>query len=282
MTFYLLSLFLISSGFFLFLLHRKFRRYIPILMYHRIADIPGDRNALPPAKFAEQMQYLQRNNFTTISLQELYDYYTCGKALPPNSVLLTFDDGYLDNLETGLPILLQYKQRAIVFPIAMWIGRQNEWECFSKAATRTMSLPELQQWQLAGMEIASHTMNHPFLTNCTPADLIYELAESKAFFESALQQPIDFLCYPYGRFNAEVSAAARQAGYKAAFAIFDGTPWKKIDLFSLPRIPIPARQSLWEFKLKLSSFHMLFIALRQGERRFKLWLRSINKKNTAH
>lgn len=40
-----------------------FRDRVPILMYHRIASVPGDRNALPEEKFEEQMRYLEENGF---------------------------------------------------------------------------------------------------------------------------------------------------------------------------------------------------------------------------
>ena len=97
MLFYLSLLFI----FCIFLVwHFKFRRYVPILMYHRIADVPGDRNALPPEKFREQLQYLKRAGFTSITLQMLYEHYAFGADLPPKPVLLTFDDGYRDNYET--------------------------------------------------------------------------------------------------------------------------------------------------------------------------------------
>ena len=48
-----------------------FRDRVPILMYHRIASVPGDRNALPEEKFEEQMRYLEENGFHSITVDEL-------------------------------------------------------------------------------------------------------------------------------------------------------------------------------------------------------------------
>jgi peptidoglycan/xylan/chitin deacetylase (PgdA/CDA1 family) len=242
-------------------------------MYHRIADVPGDRNAVPPAKFREQMEYLAANGFTTVNMQMVYDLYVHGKRLPKRPVLLTFDDGYLDNFETALPILEEKNMTAVVFPITNWIGRENKWEDFHKELTTTMDWPQLKAWQAAGMEIASHTVNHPALGRCSNSQMTAELKESKAVLEKKLACSIDFLCYPYGNFNAETKAAARQAGYKAAFAIFKNVSLWHIDLFALPRIPIPARQSLFEFKLKVSSVHVMFIALRLWEQSLKRLIR---------
>lgn len=259
---------------FLFVLfYYKFKTYIPILMYHRIADVPHDRNALSPQKFHEQMKYLNQKGFTSITMQMLYDYYHTGKPLPAKPILLTFDDGYEDNFSTALPILKEYQMTAVVFPITHWIGKENKWENFNKSPTRTMNWCELSQWHAAGMEIASHTAGHPFLTKCSSMELQNELNESKRALEQQLHEPINFLCYPYGNFNHTVMAAAKNSGYKAAFAIFENVPLWKLNLFALPRIPIPARQSLWEFKLKTGHGHILFILLRKWERIIKKSLR---------
>lgn len=263
-----------SFLFALFLLYLKFKNRVPILMYHRIADVPGDRNALPPEKFREQMQYLSRSGYSAITMSMLYDYYQHGKPLPPKPILLTFDDAYQDNFSTALPILCSYNMRGVVFPIANWIGRENKWENFNKALTRTMDWTELAAWRNSGMEIASHTVNHPFLTNCSPLELNEELQQSKRRLESKLGEPIDFICYPYGCFNEETIAAVKQCAYKGAFAIFDSVPLWNISLFALPRIQIPAHQSLWEFKLKTSSIHMIFIAMRKWERTIKRFLKN--------
>lgn len=77
-----------------FLCKKNTAHYVPILMYHRIAHIPGDRNSLPPDKFAWQLQYLSEHNYHTITPAMLYAFYTKKKKLPSNPILLSFDDGY--------------------------------------------------------------------------------------------------------------------------------------------------------------------------------------------
>ena len=263
---YMILLLIVSMSLYLYL---RFSTRIPILMYHRIADVPGDRNALPVEKFIEQLAYLKQNGYHTATLEDVYLHYTKQKTLPPKSVLLTFDDGYKDNYTTALPLLKEYCMTAVVFPIANWIGRENQWENFHKAATTTMTLEELKLWHSHGMEIASHTVNHPFLSTCKGEQLQAELMDSKQQLSELLGISIDFLCYPYGNFNQATILAAKNAGYKAAFAIFDQVPLWNIDVYALPRIQISARQSINEFKLKVSKIHTIFIAMRQFERWFK-------------
>ncbi|HIU63727.1 MAG TPA: polysaccharide deacetylase family protein [Candidatus Avacidaminococcus intestinavium] len=238
-------------------------------MYHRIADIPGDRNSLPLAKFEEQLQFLAANGYQTITLDDVYDYYTNNKSLPPKTVVLTFDDGYKDNLTLALPLLIKYNMQATVFAITDWVGKENKWENFNKKLTTTMDWSELKKWQTAGMQVGSHTVSHPFLAHLEPTMLKQELQKSKKELEERLAVPIDHLCYPYGNFNKNVCIASKDAGYKTALAIFEHAPLWQIDLFALPRIPIPAKQKMWEFKLKVSPIHTIFIFLRQAERAFK-------------
>ncbi|WP_157991412.1 polysaccharide deacetylase family protein [Caldimonas tepidiphila] len=80
-----------------------------ILMYHRVvndlADAPfGLGMCVRRAHFASQIAYLRRN-FNVLSLREGIERIARGDPLPPRAVSVTFDDGYLDNMELALPIL---------------------------------------------------------------------------------------------------------------------------------------------------------------------------------
>lgn len=246
--------------------YTKFRNRIPILMYHRIADVPGERNSLAPEKFKQQLDYLKRHGYTTITLNELYQHYLRQMPLPPRPVILTFDDGYEDNYSIALPLLRERNMKATVFPIVNWVGKENKWEKFNQQITRTMDWDKLRQWQAAGMEIGSHTLEHPFLTQCDETRLEQELRDSKVMLQENLRSTIDFLCYPYGFFDNKTIHVVKQTGYKGALAIYDNASLWQQDLFALPRIPISARQPLWEFALKVSRFHIIFILLRKLER----------------
>ncbi|WP_223226415.1 polysaccharide deacetylase family protein [Sporomusa sp. GT1] len=270
------TLFLIAiTGIFIGL-YAKFYKRIPILMYHRIATVPGERNSLPPEKFKEQLDYLQKEGYITITLNDLYRHYVQQAPLPLRPVVLTFDDGYDDNYAIALPLLRDRNMKAAVFPITNWIGKENKWENFNQQITRTMDWDKLREWKTAEMEIGSHTLDHPFLTQCDEHRLEQELRASKVILEEQLGSTIDFLCYPYGFFDDTIIRVAQKAGYKGALAIYDNVPLWQQDLFALPRIPIPARQSLWEFKLKVGRLHIIFILLRQLERNCKRLLRKLS------
>ena len=85
---------------------------VPILYYHRVED------RLPPAKklsqaFAAQMEYLRKRNYRSITFEQLADYFVKGRPLPSRPVIISLDDGYLDNFTRAYPILKQNGFRAI-------------------------------------------------------------------------------------------------------------------------------------------------------------------------
>src|ERR1043166_982460 len=98
---------------------------IPVLMYHGISDdvfkVPYGFLLQAVNEFESCMRYLVRKGFTTITLQELYDHLKFNVALPPRSIVLTFDDGYLDNWVYVYPILKKYRLKATIFVVPEFV-----------------------------------------------------------------------------------------------------------------------------------------------------------------
>ena len=96
-----------------------FRKLFPsskvtVLMYHKVEG----------KSFEKQVAYLKKH-YTVIAEKDLYDFYYKKKQLPKNSVLLTFDDGYLNNYEVAYPVLKKYDAPAIIFLTTGFIGQQK-------------------------------------------------------------------------------------------------------------------------------------------------------------
>src|SRR5919204_6126513 len=72
-----------------------------VLMYHKVNDLPGNPLTMPVSLFDEQMDQLRQLDYKVVDLQAVLDHYVEGKPLPPRAVLITFDDGYHDNLENA-------------------------------------------------------------------------------------------------------------------------------------------------------------------------------------
>ena len=75
---------------------------VPVLNYHQVNDKYHSALTLDVAQFKKQMEYLHNEGYHTISLDDLYAYVTEGKELPDKPIVLTFDDGYIDNYPSKL------------------------------------------------------------------------------------------------------------------------------------------------------------------------------------
>ena len=83
-------------------------RTLRVLMYHKVNDLQPNPTTVPTAVFAEQMALLGELGYVPVSLEQVRDHYVDGAPLPRGAVLITFDDGYRDNLENALPILQRH------------------------------------------------------------------------------------------------------------------------------------------------------------------------------
>jgi peptidoglycan/xylan/chitin deacetylase (PgdA/CDA1 family) len=114
-----------------------------ILMYHRVTDLPNDPYllAVRPKRFAEQMEVIRRHCIP-IRLQELVDALHGGKV-PNRAIVVTFDDGYADNLHHAKPLLERYEIPATVFVTAGHLATQREfwWDVIDRALLQPGTLP---------------------------------------------------------------------------------------------------------------------------------------------
>jgi len=95
---------------------------VPVLMYHHLDAIATNNYTVTPETFAMHMQTLYENGFNTITLRQLVDFVNYGTPLPPNPVVITFDDGYLSVYKYAFPILKQYGMVATSFVIGEAVG----------------------------------------------------------------------------------------------------------------------------------------------------------------
>ncbi len=97
-------------------------RPVTIVMYHYVRDLEHSRfpaiKGLSVERFCHQLDYIQ-NRYTPIAVEDLLDALSSSKkALPPNPILLTFDDGYSDHFANVFPRLDARGIRGCFFPPA--------------------------------------------------------------------------------------------------------------------------------------------------------------------
>ena len=155
---------------------------VPVIMYHSVGR--PDKNwskfflTCPFTVFEKRMDLLARRGFNTVSLQELYDYMSSGKPLPPKPLVLTFDDGYLDNWVYAYPILKKYGFKGTIYVNASFVDptieyRPNLDDVWSERASLGeledrgfLSWREMKEMVANGvMDIQSHAHTHTWYFN---------------------------------------------------------------------------------------------------------------------
>ena len=229
---------------------------LPILMYHRVAPegaVATARWRLTPESFEEQLRYLRDAGFHSVTLEQWREAVHTKKPLPGRAVVLTFDDGYRDFAEYAWPLLKRYGFSAIMFLVAGRIGGTNDWDRAFGEEVGLMAWDEILALQKEGVEFGCHTVTHAPLTGLSPADVVRELARSRAILESKLKVPVDAIAYPYGDQDHGVQHLAGACGYTFGLSCRPGTCRFQDPLLELPRIEVMGSMTLQEFVVSLGA-----------------------------
>lgn len=89
---------------------------LPVLMYHSInsKESKAGEYVITPAALREDLEWLTKNGYHTVVVQDIIDYVEQGTPLPEKPVMLTFDDGYYNNYLNAFPLLKEYKMKAVI------------------------------------------------------------------------------------------------------------------------------------------------------------------------
>ncbi|HEU5417212.1 MAG TPA: polysaccharide deacetylase family protein [Streptosporangiaceae bacterium] len=226
-----------------------------IFMYHAVADVTEDPNhlAVSPARFAEQMAWLQRSGLRGVRMGTLVDALHAGQA--GGMVGLTFDDGYTSMLDTVVPELKRYGFGATAFIISDLMGRTNEWD--AGPVWPLLDRAGVAELAAAGIEIGSHTATHPHLAGLPARTQAAEVTASRARLEDLLSAPVRGFAYPYGSMDEAARHAVGEAGYQYACAV--ETPLAQLGPLALPRMYIGQRDTAARMTIK-RRLHKAYVA----------------------
>lgn len=180
--------------------------YIPILMFHHIEPVPKNHPdqifyglSFHPDKLEAFLQYFEANDIQTLTFDDLSAIFDGSMKLPENAVMLTFDDGYINNYNLALPLLEKYNQVGNFALIA------------DKVPSGGFYMNEDQIKRLAQTQhICSHTLSHPNLTILSGDALEAELKDSQAYLQRITGQQVQCLVYPAGKNDTRVQAVAQE------------------------------------------------------------------------
>jgi len=213
-----------------------------VLMYHAIGTSAlGDTLglfSLSPERFRQHMALLA--GWTHGRVVAFDKAVKIGNGC---RVAITFDDGYLDNLEVAAPILCGLGLPFTVFVTSEFV-RHRKPGFLSPAALRTLAA-------LPGAKIGSHGANHVALTQCDDATLRNELTSSRHYLEDELGREVRTLAYPYGAADHRVRDAALAAGYQLGACSLAGINAPERDPLLLARTEVVSFDSGRVFAQKL-------------------------------
>jgi len=217
---------------------------VPILMYHVLANPPANAPYpelyVRPADFAAQVRWLAGQGYHAVSLRRVYDFWRGRRVLPPKPIVLSFDDGYHTDFTVALPVL-----------------RARHWAGVLNLEVRNLepvwgTRPGMVRKMIAaGWEVDAHTLTHPDLTKVGPDRLKQEVAGSRAAIRRRFGVPVDFFCYPSGRYDDAVVAAVKAAGYLGATTTNEGLATPR-NLFTLNRVRVSGTDGVDGLRRKLA------------------------------
>ncbi|HEY9459215.1 MAG TPA: polysaccharide deacetylase family protein [Paralcaligenes sp.] len=216
----------------------KAARAVPVLMYHHVSPSEG-MITTSPVNFERQLAWLRRHGYRSLT-GDGFAKHLAGGPTPPRSILITFDDGYLDNWVYAYPLLKRYGFNAMVFLVTSWIGEglarpclgqgdlpetPSHRECEARIQRGARDEVMLRWAEVKTMladgvfEFHSHTHSHTRWDKSDQADhkntlMAEELALSRKTLSEHLGRVSSHLCWPQGYFDADYIELARQAGFR--------------------------------------------------------------------
>ncbi len=211
---------------------------VPILLYHRIAVSTGNsRYYVSPDSFKDQIELLHDWGYTSIGTELLVTAIQEGASLPPRPIIITFDDGNLDNYTAAFPTLKKNGFTGVLYIVAKYLG-----------APGYMDAAEIIEMAAAGWEVGSHSMTHRDLLDLDETEQQSEIRESKRVLEDSLGVPVQTFAYPFGSMDPGLVRSVYHAGYIAAVGTIDSTAIQDEDhLFYLRREEIEGQQGINSF-----------------------------------
>lgn len=224
--------------------------HVPVLGYHSVVSdkdketiYQDDRYTLSESVFIKHLDYLKQNQFNTISIEQLSEYYNNNTPLPTNPILLTFDDGHIDLATIIDPLLKQYDFVGSAFII----GSKLE----NNTSTKYDYITIEQMKTTTNLSYYSHTYdlhrydgNQKILETASIETIIHDHQKMEQYVDNT------FVAHPYGVSSSNAIEAYMLQEVQFAFDYNNYTHVKKTsDPYNLPRYMITDLTPLWYIKM---------------------------------
>lgn len=223
--------------------HTHYENKVLVLTYHHIDEKIKSDATITPKLFEQHMKKLKKYNYNVISMDEFIAFMKDNKSVPPNAVLLTFDDGYKSFYSKAYPTLLRYGYTAINFVIVSATDIPNP------KALPHLTWKDMREMKRNGMSFYSHTYDQHTLCNAneqretkpalitpiykekekrteTEGEYQHRIKEDIQFANERLEQELNnhesLLCFPFGAYNDTVLKIGKENNIRLFFTTQEG------------------------------------------------------------
>jgi peptidoglycan/xylan/chitin deacetylase (PgdA/CDA1 family) len=236
-----------------------------ILSYHRIGR--GDALCVEPEMFRRHLETAIDLGAVPLSLADGIELLERGEPIERSYLAVTFDDGYLDNLENALPVLESVGMPGTIFLVSGVADGRESFHWYRRNPPPAITWEEARA--SAGhplIDFQAHGTHHKRLTALSTGDLREEMADVKTEIERELGTTVTTFCYAAGLFGDREAAMLEELGYRAATANTPGVNQPGVDLLRLKRIAVSWFDDERSFGLRLAGS--------VGESRLEHWIRA--------
>lgn len=228
-----------------------YKNEVAVLMYHHISNTAASSSTITPRLFAEHLDALQKYGYHVIPATEMTAFLSGRAAVPPQAVVITFDDGYESFYRYAYPALLAHHMTATCFVIVGSVGEgENKQTRMNWKQVPKLTWAQMREMQAHGMSFYPHSYAQHYLARFSPAGArlrpalfgpiwlagehrmeteaeykkrVYtDLLLSKQVMERELHHPVDQFCWPYGKAGPTALQIGESLGYKNFYFIDKG------------------------------------------------------------
>jgi peptidoglycan/xylan/chitin deacetylase (PgdA/CDA1 family) len=220
---------------------------VPVLLYHSVSlDPPAliRRYTVTPAVFRSHLELIVDGGFTVLTVPTFADVLLGRSRLPPQPLLVTFDDGFADFYDNALPALRRHGLRATLYLPTAFLRGSERGNRRSALAESMLAWSQLTEIEHAGIELGAHGHTHRHLDTLAAAAARDEITRSKMLLEDAVGHEVATFAYPNGYLSSNVARLVAEAGFRSACAVKNAFSSATDDVFAIARLMVTAKTSL--------------------------------------
>lgn len=217
-----------------------------IIMYHRFGEGKFPTTNITLDQFDTHISELVKDEYNVVPLRTISEALKNKQKLPPRTVAITIDDGYLSIYKEAWPRLKKANLPFTLFISTESVDDNNE---------SSMSWDQIRELEKDPLvEIGHHGHSHAHMLDLTIEDALADIQLADEIYQKELGYIPDLFAFPYGEFSEELIEALKTKNYQAGFAQYSSAINSDNNIMSLPRFAFNENYAdLNRFKLIINS-----------------------------